>query len=496
MFKGSTAQEALTELNARIGHPVRALKVQITPLSLSIQAQDPAKPDHVDEYQFEHIYAFHNRYHETRLTGPTAVQLDLINNNLAENLFDLADVNIAGISSIAAEAVKHCALQDGGAVTEINIQRQLFLLPKAHNSDVQWDISVKTDREYANAYADAKGKLTRLNLDGTNRAKNLDLFADAKELQNVVAMVRNVFGTSRGITQLHLEKNYLWFSAREPARPSKLGDYTANLNGVLLRGDSLSNLARKPFENDMFFAVDDANWSGVPDLLKQAQEKLQIAGGSIYKVSLNKTTITGDPIPLTWDIEVLDASSDHDEGGEVEFDAKGTVTRTRLPKSRRGAVNLFEPEALGQAVAEIAKKFASRAQFMEMMIEEHRIILVARNPKDNSRLRDFIYDEDHFSDFPGSDRTPFYRDFQDDWLFELDQTGSALLPRLAALEKATLDRLKLSNGKIERVTISKQKNIQHDNTKVLIEIRALGDSDKGGWVNYDLAGKTVSVMTP
>ena len=496
LYQDGVARDALSEINKMIGHPARALKVEITPLALTVQVQDPAQPGHVDEYRFEHYYLFEDRIHRVNRTGPVPVQLNLINNNLEENLFDLNDVNIAGTPVIVGEAVRRCALEEGGGVQEINIQRQLFLLPSAHNGDVQWDISVKSDREYANAYADAKGALTRFNLDGTNRAKNLNLFADSKELQNVLGMMRDLFGNSRALTRLQMERNYLWFSARDPQSPKKLMDFTANLNGVLMRDASISRLMGKTLEADICFAVDDVNWDAVPALLKQAIEKSEIPGGVIYKVALEKSTLTGEAKPLTWNIEVRDRNGDQDETGEVEFDAKGTVTRVKLPKSRRAPVNLFEPEAAKQAIADVRKKFGPHAKFMELLIEGNRVILIARNPKDPSRLRDFIYDEDHFSDFPGTDRTPFYRNFQDDWLFDLDDLDSILLSKLAALEKQTLDRLKLTNGKIERVTLSRQKNIQPENQKVLVEIRAQGDGDRSGWVNYDPEGNTVSVMTP
>ena len=493
MFEGATANDALTELSKKIGHPVRALKVQITPLAFSVQVQDPAQPRHVDEYRLEHIYGMNDRLHHVSVTGPTAVQLNLINENLEENLFDLADVNIAGLASAAQEAVGRASLEDTGAVKEINIQRHLFLIPSARSGDVEWDISVKSDREYANAYADAKGHLTRMNLDGTTRAKNLNLFTDMKELKNVTDMMRSAFGSSRAIKLLHFEKNYLWFDGRIPQNPKKLAGFTVNLNGVLNRGDATPGITGAPPADAMFFAVDDVDWSQVPAILKEAQAKLEIPGGSIYKVSVGTSTFDGDVQPVRWTVEVRDGNG---ENGEVDFDAKGAASSVRLPKDRRPPVNMFAQDGAKQAIADIRKKFGPHAKLMELRFDDKRAILITRNPKETERLRDYIYDQDHFADFPGSDHTPFYRGFGDDWLFDLDEAEPAFLPKMDALEKQTLERLKLSNGKIERITISRQKNMQLGNQKVLIEIRATGDHDKSGWVNYDLQGNVASVMMP
>jgi len=59
-------------------------------------------------------------------------------------------------------------------------------MPSAHCGDVEWEIQVKSDREYASAYATPKGRVNRLNLDEQPR-EELNLFADVKETQHIVA---------------------------------------------------------------------------------------------------------------------------------------------------------------------------------------------------------------------------------------------------------------------------------------------------------------------
>jgi hypothetical protein len=496
LLEGTAAQDAMTELSKKIGHPARVLNVDITPLSLFVRVQDPAQPSHIDEYGLEHKYVYEYTFkgyiHYVERTGPKPVQLTLINENLEENLFDLSDVNIAGVAETSKSALNLTALE-GGAVAAIHIQRHLFLIPSAHCGDVEWEIHVKSDREYANAYADAKGHINRLNLDGTNRAKNLNLFADVKEVQHIIGMMREVFGSTPGILKLHLNKNFLGFDARDPQKPKRLMSFTANLNGVMMGLDAFGGgPGAKQLPDDRFFAVDDVDWSCIPEILKQASLKLEIPKGRLYQVTLNKPAFGGSAQPLRWTVEIRD---DEGENGEVEFDPRGAVIQVKLPKSRQVHLSMFEPDGAAKAILGIKKTFGPHAKLIELCLYEHRALITAPNPKQPGRLRDFLYDEDHFAVLPGTDMTPFYRGLKAESFFDLDEIEAALSPMMAQLEKATLERLKITDGKIERITITKQPKMQPVNPNVTIEIRAQ-NAEKNGWVTFDMQGKVVSVMTP
>ena len=494
LFEGTAAQEAMTELSKKIGHPARALNADITPLSLIVRVQDPAHPSHIDEYGLEHIYALNGFLHYVNLYGPKPVQPTLINNNLEENLFDLSDVNIAGTAEASKSAVDRTAIEDG-TVTTIHIQRHLFLIPSARCGDVEWEIDVKSDREYANAYADTKGHINHLNLDGTNRAKNLNLFADVKEVQHIVGMMREVFGGSPAILKLHLNKNYLGFDARDPQKPKRLMSFTANLNGVLMGLDAFKGGPGAPqLPNDRFFAVDDVDWSRIPDILKQAQLKLEIRNGSLYMVTLEKPTLAGTAQALRWKVEIRDGEG---ENGSVEFDPKGAVRQVRLPDSRRVPVNMFEPDGAGKAILGIKKTFGPHAKLIELQFEEHRAHITAPNPQQPGHLLSFLYDDDHFVDI-GSDMTPFYRNhgFSAESFFDLDEIEAALSRKLVQMEKITLERLKITGGKIDHITITKHPITQAVNSKVTIEIGEKTVDEKTGLVTFDLQGNVVSMRTP
>ena len=494
MFEASTAQEALTELSKKFALPAKVLNIDLTPLSFTVRVQDPAQPSHVDEFTLEHSYLLQDRYHHISVSGPTPVQLNLINDKLEENLFNLADVNIPGTAATAKAAIERAALQDPARIDKVRIQRHLYLIPVATCGEVEWDMEVKSDREYATATANAKGQIIHMNLDGTNRAKNLNLYADSKELLGIVQVMREKLGTAPGILMLHLNRNFINFDARDLQRPKRLMNFNANLNGVLMAMDAFNGgPGATPLPDSRFFGVDDVDWSRVPDMVKQSQARLAIPNARLNSMNLRKPTLEGTAQPLRW---VLDWRDGEGEDGEVEFDGKGEVTDVKLPKSRRVAVNACEPDGARQLMAGIKPTFGPHAKLIELGFSGSRVSIVARNPKTPAKVRDWMFEDDHFLDFPGMDQTPFYRALTDASFFDLDEIAAALPPKLAELEKAAIDRLKMPGGKVEKVTVTCQPKMQPPTAKVTVQIDVKGGDDKSGWVSYDLNGNVVHVMTP
>jgi hypothetical protein len=485
MFEGTTTQHAMTELTQKIGHPAKTYDLEITPLSLAIRVQDPAKPSHIDEYKIEHHYALNNLLHHAAVTGPTPYQPNLMNNKLEENLFDLSEINLAAVAETAKAAVDRCGLEEGGVVESIHIQRHQYLLPKPSSGAVEWDIQVRSDRESANAYADAKGRIERLNLDGANRARNLDLYADGKELANVVGMTRDVFGKNPALSRMVVYQHYLSFQALDPKKPKRIMSFLANLNGVSMQLQASYN-GRETAES-RFFALDDADWSRLPEILTRAPMELQMPKGSVSLVTLEKPTFEGDALPLRWTVDVKDDSG---EDGSAEFDAKGKLVHLNLPKSRRVHLSLFEPDGAAKAIVGIKERFGAHARLMELSFDEQNATVIAYNPKQPGRLRDFIYQEDAFLDYPGSDMTTFYRGFDSESFFDLDEIEAAFPRKLAQFKQTALERLRVPGAKIERITITRHPKMQQRTPKVTVEVRAYNGSD-GGWVIFDLQGNII-----
>src|SRR5436190_21293708 len=87
LFEGTSSQEAVAKLSEKLKAPVRVLKIEIQPETLSIQVQDPAAPTQVNEYSYQKLTGLTSMLLPS-VTGPRPVRLNLINPNLEENLFD------------------------------------------------------------------------------------------------------------------------------------------------------------------------------------------------------------------------------------------------------------------------------------------------------------------------------------------------------------------------------------------------------------------------
>ena len=84
--------------------------------------------------------------------------------------------------------------------------------------------------------------------------------------------------------------------------------------------------------------------------------------------------------------------------------------------------------------------------------------------------------------------------FGPDWFFDLSQ-AQPIATHWAEMQQDALARLGLAGGKIERITISKQKLFMPRNDRVLIEVRA-ESGNRDGRVVYDLNGKVVDIVMP
>src|SRR5438045_1379058 len=219
LFESNAATAAGQEIAAKLPRPVRVLQIEITPYSLSMQVQDPTAPSHVDEYRSQ-AGIFSNR---RSVSGPKAVQPQLINPKLEENLFNLGDVNLAAVPGAVEEAIKQTALEGGGAVERIEIKRSVGIFPVPENGDVQWTISVHSPRETASAYADAQGHVNRLDLSGTERAKNVDLTEGGPLFDQVLGRIRNTFSGNKPVfLKLDISPNKIWFLVRATEPPNKV----------------------------------------------------------------------------------------------------------------------------------------------------------------------------------------------------------------------------------------------------------------------------------
>lgn len=205
------------------------------------------------------------------VVGPTPVRLHLINPNLEENLFNLDQVDLSAVPTAVRYAVQRVALDGGGAVQSIKIQRHIRILPQPSSGDIEWRIAVGGPRESATAYADAQGNVTHLDLTGTRRAETLDYTQDAQTLADAIGRIRDQFGAGPIYKKISVSRLSVGVTVRDPNDPKETHGYTCDLNGIhgsLVEGLQLKmpKILSQFAEPTEFFSIDDIDWSRVPSI--------------------------------------------------------------------------------------------------------------------------------------------------------------------------------------------------------------------------------------
>ncbi|HKO07603.1 MAG TPA: hypothetical protein VJ487_07800 [Alphaproteobacteria bacterium] len=500
-FETDQAQHALDVLKGKIDHPIRALDVEISRDSFSIEVQDPVLPTHIDKWTYSrdrlamrdfHLGDWYINWENT--SGPTPVELNLINPRLEENLFDLGDVDFAAMTRLSQAAIKRAALEDPGAIDKMQIARQLILIPTARSGDVAWTVEVRSPRERASMIADAKGNIRRVNLDGTLRAQTVNMYEGGKPLADAVAEIARLWGTEPSIEIFRFATTYVWFLARDLDDATKERWYNASLNGVYepLGDISVPNPKTPGLPRYEKFGINEVDWSQLVKLEAAARERLEMPRGSLYAIEVTKLGRDFGPSFVQWEITI----GERGEKGAVVFDTSGAVKQVRLPPSRKPPANYLDPAAIVQGAAALRKTLGEHAHVMELDFNDRSLDITAEDPRKPGTLGGFSYEEGDIRRSLAAPSMALWHNFQDDWFFEAREIDDALLARVAELKERTLERLKLAGGKVDRITFSKNKVFDPLSRQLQIIIRIEGDDGKGGWIAYSREGEVLHVMTP
>ena len=488
LFEGNGAAEAVTKLATRLKTPVRVYEIEITAKSIVLEVQDPAAPTHINEY----LYV--GRSGAETISGPTPVKLSLINPRLEENLFDLTEVNFAAVPETIAEALRRAKVE-GGAIEEITIRRQVLL---NDSGPVQWEMSVRSPRESALAYADAKGKIRRLDLSQTTRAQTMDLTQGGEMLAEAVAQIREQFGTGPVFKSFSISTKSLGFKTRDPKNPAgEVGHYW-DINGISKSTDIIpAHIRRKIGEgvrDEMLFRIEDVDWARLPSLRPIALEQAAVPGGRIASIDVDRPSTQGDAKPVRWKLAVR--AGVLGESTVVEFDAKtGVPKRSGPTQTGQTALNYVEPETARRALAALGRELNRASGFVEVLLHRERASATVTMTEKPDLIRQFFYTEaDGLTPFGmGMPGNPFHPGFNKSWLFAFADLEPAL-PLLPQLQRKTLERLRLDEATVQRVTFFRHSPFYPQNRKVLVEIRVANPKGEEGRVVYDLQGAVVDTV--
>jgi hypothetical protein len=491
-FDEGRAQAGLEKIFDKAGHPTRVVGVDIVSNQLIVDLQAVDNPAHVDRYIDWLATDMVGRWlWPESVSGPTPVQLSSANPDLDANLFALKPADLAIVAKLAAASAKRAALEDAAVVDRMELGRQLFLLPRPVSGDPEWSVEVTSGRERATVYADLAGEITHADLDSTRRAQTINYLAGGKDLDEVVATAKGTVGEGPIVRKILVYDRRLSIEALRPGGGDRYTAYSADINGVRRGGnDDVVNVTVPGMPVPARFAFADVDWTLLPKLQRAARDRLQLPDGHIPYIEISRPARAVDP-DITWEIHV-ESAGDSSSAGFVDFDNKGNVVNTSYPRGKGPTVDLLQAGGYQAAFDALSKALGPHGAAVELEFWPEKLLATTKDPQKPDALVVLDYRGESLA---RSVMQPLsWPTFGPDWFFELSQ-AAPIAAHWAEWQQDALTRLGLPDGKIERVTISKQRIEMPHNDRLLIEVRAEAGK-RDGRVIYDLNGKVVEIIKP
>jgi hypothetical protein len=278
-----------------------------------------------------------------------------------------------------------------------------------------------------------------------------------------------------------------------PGSNDHLGGYRADINGVLHLADDIAvvRVALPGLPPPARFSLADVDWSLLPKLQQAARERLALTDGRIVYVEISSPGSAVATPEITWEMNV-ESANDSSVGGHVVFDNKGNVLSTRYPRGKGPKLDLLQAGSYAPAFDALSKAVGAHAAVVELAFWPDKLLITTKDPQkpDDLVVLDYRGESIARSIMPPLD----WPTFGPDWFFDLSQ-AQTIAAHWSELQQDALSRLGLVDGKIERVTISKQRLEMPRNDRLLIEVRAEAGK-RDGRVVYDLNGKVVEIFKP
>jgi tetratricopeptide (TPR) repeat protein len=505
MFDEGRAQSAFKSIEDHVGRKFRILDVTIHPDDLTVTIPSADSPGQAEVWEVSHKKLLGGAIGFDVAARVRTERAQIISGTLEDNLIDIDSDGMKVVPKLAADALPRARMQTPSEVSEMELRR----LPKIVEPGVRepsWLVQVQGVGEDAEISAKPTGEITFADVSQTLRAENLNLFVPGPDLDEMIENIRREVSDKWTFHYIEVNKDDIDFdvtlnSIGDRARMTR---FRAGLNGI--RTDNLmtphSGYLNMPA--DPPFDFKDVDWTMLPKVEQAAKDRLRIADGVVQRVELTKPERVGGG-GIEWAVDVESAkgplfwnpSQPPVEEGNVAFDMKGNVLRTKYPPGHGPKVDLLSAADLQKAVDTIKERVGPHLQVTELLIDADHIDVTAQDPKDAKNFAIFTYKNE---DVTRTDdmRAQMLKSLGagPSWLWNLDQLQPAALQPLAAMEQQTMAHWHIANGHVTRITISKDKMFHAANDCPLIEIRVAGDDNNDQWLYFDFAGNVADPDRP
>jgi hypothetical protein len=489
-------ERAIGTFRERMGAPMRVLNISIAPDQITIRAQDAANRSRVNEWRLVRMHVAALNW--DRVSGPSPHELSLINPDLEANLFELDEIDFAAATTLARMAVERAALADKARVTRMEIARQVFVVPRPSSGEIRWTVDVSNDRESVQVFADARGTIVGMNVDGTNRAKTLDILREFNLVADAARAFRFILGADQVLTRVSISSRSIGFETNfpDPSFPIPVSGnlstrrvYTWSLNGLQRALGTVNADAAFSTAPKAPFGVDNVDWAILPKLAAAATEQLAMPQGRITAIELSKPANALGPPIILWKIEITDQNN---EKGFILADTAGSVKQLMPPQSRRKPADWYDPKTMFDTLVRIGVEFGHDRKFAEITFFNDKVIITAENHMEPNVYGQILLTDGGFERF-GTPAMAATKNVP----FRIDDLQGLTLERIRGLETQTLATLKLPPNTISSITIGRGSMDPSPKGNVTIEIRAEEKlSGRAGRVNYEFDGTVIRAYLP
>jgi hypothetical protein len=459
---------ALSAIRSNYRGPVLALKVVIADDGLVLQAQSPKFPSEVSEWRMIREYRNHFdleplSYYWDRVSGPHPVDRVRISGT-DPRLFDLDEINLADWGKLADAAIARAALEDKGGVSTIEIARPDVMVPGTPGGPVRWAIEVRSPREWARIFANAKGEIVRANLNGTIRMRGFNMYQRPELAAEAAAEVRQQAADAPILYKVSFSSDAIAFETNQKDGSYPIAGMKANAvfnwsyNGLQRSTGSIDT--RSHFsDRELPFSVGEVDWALLPKIVADARSTLATPNGRVTRIEVTKPTDSiGLPAPM-WRIDIEDGK----ESGFYVSDTKGAVKRVSLPPSKRKPIAWLDLDVMAKAMAHIAGEFGSGGRIVKIFIEKDGGKIIAQDPRKPGELMEALLRDDGL----GRWGKPM---FESGKPFPARELDAFTADRLTALLERTRKELGMPDAAIRDITISRNGIGMSDRDKVAVAL--------------------------
>lgn len=196
------AVDQMAALQRKVGHPLRIVGVDLGLRRTAVELQNPTTPEVADRWEVSHFRARRGLIDWIHVSGPQPVQRSQMRLPTKDLVFGPEEVDFAAVASLAAAAIGRVTLEEPAQVTGMHLAKTTVQIPYAQAGRLGWTVDVHSAHESARAFANAAGRISGLNLDGTLRAQRLNLYDGGQPLLDIARQFSEEFDGKERINSL------------------------------------------------------------------------------------------------------------------------------------------------------------------------------------------------------------------------------------------------------------------------------------------------------